>query len=240
MSGKIRHVEPEVLDGLEAEDPRAQRARRDLQRVHWVMRSAAILARAVSELKLAEQPRRILELGAGDGTLLLNMARRLRPCWTQVELTLLDRVDLVSESTLAAYAKLGWRARVERADALDWAASAPARQYDLCVSNLFLHHFTAPALQRLLLATARASDAFVACEPRRDELARLGSRLIAVLGVNAVTREDAVTSVAAGFAHHDLTDAWSVTNDGWRTMEFPAWPFTHCFIAARAASSSPP
>lgn len=240
MSGRIRHVEPEVLDGLGSEDPRAQRARRDLRRIHWVMRSAAILARAVSELKLAEQPRRVLELGAGDGTLLLNMARRLRPRWTQVELTLLDRVDLVSEQTLAAYGELGWRVRMECADALDWTATAPVRHYDLCVTNLFLHHFAAPSLQRLLRATARATDAFVACEPRRDKLARLGSRLVAVLGVNAVTREDAVKSVAAGFTHHDLTDAWPVANDEWWTTEFPARPFTHCFIAARAGSSTSP
>ena len=238
MSGRIRVVEPEVLDGLGAGDPRAQRARRDLQRVHWVMRSAAILARAVSELKLAVQPRRVLEVGAGDGTLLLKVARRLRPRWTQVELTLLDRLDLVSEQTLAAYAELGWRVRVDRADALDWATTAPARHYDLCLTNLFLHHFAAPSLQPLLRAVASASDAFVACEPRRSELARLGSRLIAVLGVNAVTREDAVTSVAAGFTGHDLTDAWSMANEGWQTSEFPAWPFTHCFIAARAGASA--
>lgn len=238
MSGRNRCVEPEVLDGLAAEDPRAQRARRDLQRVHWVMRSAAILARAIAELKLVEQPRRVLELGAGDGTLLLNLARRLRPRWTHVELTLLDRVDLVSAQTRAAYAKLGWRVRVECADALDWAATVPARQYDLCIANLFLHHFPAPPLQQLLRATARASDAFVACEPRRDELARLGSRLIVVLGVNAVTREDAVKSVAAGFTHQDLTEAWSEATDAWRTAEFPAWPFTHCFIAARVGPGS--
>ena len=240
MHSRNRCVEPEVLDGLAAADPRAQRARRDLQRVHWVMRSAAILAGAVSRLELTAAPRRIIELGAGDGTLLLNLARRLRPRWAPVELTLLDRMDLVSGETRAAYAELGWRVLIERADVLDWAATVPARQYDLCVANLFLHHFTAAPLERLLQAAGRASDGFIACEPRRDVLARAGSRLIFALGVNAVTREDAVKSVAAGFTDHEITDAWRTANDAWRTEEFPARPFTHCFVAARASSRSPP
>jgi len=236
MTASRRWVEDELLDGLAADDPRARRSRRDLQRLHFAMRSIANLGRAVAALRLPVQPRRILELGAGDGTLLLRFARAQRPRWNDVELTLLDRVDLVSGQTRAAYRELGWRVGFLRADALEWAASAPALHYDLCFANLFLHHFESAPLVQLLRAVAVATDAFVACEPRRSNLARIGSRLVILLGANEVTRQDAVKSVAAGFTDGELSDAWGSGGADWNLVEFPALPFSHCLAAARRRS----
>src|ERR1700688_3289220 len=184
MCPSSRRVEPEELDGLAADDPRGLRSRRDLRRVHVAMRSVSNLQRAVAVLQLAARPRRILELGAGDGTLLLRFARAQRPRWNDVELTLLDRVDLVSEQTHAGYREFGWRVSFLRADALEWAASRPTRNYDLCFANLFLHHFEPAPLSLLLRAVAAATDAFVACEPRRSKIARVGSRLIGLIGAH--------------------------------------------------------
>jgi SAM-dependent methyltransferase len=231
----IRCVLPEALDELAADDPRALKSRRDLRRVHRVMRSVAILLDAVARLRLDVPPSRVLELGAGDGTLLLRFARALRPRWRGVQLTLLDRHELVSGRTRDAYRDLGWEVTLLRTDALDWAAQRHGRQYDLCFANLFLHHFDSAPLAILLRAIASAADAFVACEPRRSGFARAGSRLVALLGANDVTREDAVKSVAAGFAGLELSSVWgqAVASD-WRTAEFPAMPFTHCFTAVRA------
>src|SRR6202162_5401922 len=118
MSPSYRRVEPEELDGLAADDPRGLRSRRDLRRVHVAMRSISNLRRAVAALQLAAQPRRILELGAGDGTLLLRFARAQRPPWNDVKLTLLDRVDLVCEETRAGYRELGWHVIFQRAGAV--------------------------------------------------------------------------------------------------------------------------
>ena len=55
----------------------------------------------------------MLELGAGDGTLMLGVARSLKSDWPAARLVLLDRQDLVSASTLAGYAELGWQASVD-------------------------------------------------------------------------------------------------------------------------------
>jgi SAM-dependent methyltransferase len=236
MSTSSRCVVPEALDHLAADDARGRRSRRDLQRVHRAMRSVAILLHAVAKLRLGAPPIRILELGAGDGTLLVRFARALRPRWSGVELTLLDRHELVSEQTREAYRDLGWRVALVRADALEWAAEQHHRHYDLCFANLFLHHFDSAALAVLLRAIAAATDAFVACEPRRSGLARVGSRLVAFLGANAVTREDAVKSVAAGFTGLELSSAWDSAASGWIVEEFPAMPFTHCFAAVRASA----
>ncbi len=233
MSPATRCVLPEELDGLDASDLRGQRSRRDLRRIHTAMRSVSILKRAVARLRFAQPPRRILELGAGDGTLLLRFARALRPRWSSVDLTLLDRIDLLSEQTRQAYRDLGWNVRVECADASTWLHTSATARYDLCVANLFLHHFDARELASLLAGAASACDALVACEPERGTLAALGSRLVVFLGANDVTRDDAVKSVAAGFTGHELSAAWASVGGVWRVDEYAALPFTHCFTACR-------
>ncbi|MBC7958147.1 MAG: hypothetical protein H7Y33_20035, partial [Cytophagales bacterium] len=144
-----RTVSAETLDHLAPEDPAAQRSRRDLMRVHRAMRSCAIVARGWRALWPARSligPLKILEIGAGDGTLLLAVARSLAPQWPPVQLTLLDRQDIVSAATLAGYAELGWVVRVEVADVLDWAVQPSAEMasgkssptWDLISTTLFL------------------------------------------------------------------------------------------------------
>jgi hypothetical protein len=189
----------------------------------------------------ASAPLTVLEIGAGDGTLLLGVARSLAPAWPQVQLTLLDRLDIVSEATLASYAELGWTARVEVADVLDWVAqpasappSAPQPPWDLVTTTLFLHHFHGPQLLALLGAIATRADRFFACEPRRAWLAAVGSHLVGAIGANAVTREDAVLSVHAGFRANELSAIWPGPAAAWQAREYAAGLFSHCFSARRA------
>lgn len=234
-----RRVEAEILDELAPGDERARRSRRDLQRIHRAMGSVSVLKKAIAHLQLARAPRTVVELGAGDGTLLLRLARALTPRWPNVELALLDRHDIVAPATLAAYDELGWRVSVLREDALVWAQGASRAAFDLCITTLFLHHFDDFQLRALLAGIKSRSRAFIADEPRRNRFAHLGSRLIGLLGTNAVTRNDAVASVAAGFTGHELTDIWPSDPRGlapgeiWWMDEFNAPPFSHCFVAAR-------
>jgi SAM-dependent methyltransferase len=227
-----RRVCPEALDDLDPADPRAVRARGDLQRVHRAMGSLTILRNLIARLRLAATPKAILEIGAGDGTLLLRLARA-RASWRGVELTLLDRHPAVSPETLEGFRKLGWRVSVACEDALIWAAEPAETRFDLCVTTLFLHHFKDDDLGVLLKGIARRCDAFIASEPRRDLLAGVGSRLVGLLGTSAITRGDAVKSVAAGFAGRELSDAWPKGSSSWQMREFRAPPFSHCFLAAR-------
>ena len=246
-----RVVLPEVLDGLPAEDLAAQRSRRDLQRVHRAMGTRATLLRALRALPpmrertASSAPLRVLELGAGDGSLMLGVARSLQGEWPSVNLTLLDRLPLLTAPTVADYALAGWSATAEVGDALDWAARAKAARlaphspsrWDLIVANLFLHHFEGAELAMLLAAVANSSDHFVACEPRRAWLAWAGSHLVGAIGANAVTREDAVLSVHAGFRDHELRALWPASTPGWNLSETAAGLFSHCFVASRAAGS---
>ncbi len=91
--------------------------------------------------------------------MLLRLAGTLNPRWTEVELTLLDRHDLVTENTRRAYLGLDWSVTVICADALAWAQAPAAERYDLCVATLFLHHFDSARLMALLAAAATRKDA---------------------------------------------------------------------------------
>ena len=230
--GTSRVVLPETLDSLDPADTQARRSRRDLRRVHRAMRTVSILKDASRRLRLAVTPHRILELGGGDGSLMLRLARAMRPRWPDVALTILDWHDIVSPQTLAGYETLGWRLQVKRQDAMAWASEPTDQHYDLCMTNLFLHHFDDSKLPVLMRAIAMNCDAFVACEPHRHAFAVLGSALIGILGTNRVTREDAAISVAAGFTREELTAIWPNADGRWSCEEYTALPFTHCFTAA--------
>lgn len=237
-----RVVVPEQLDTLPVDDPGAMHARTDLRRIHDVMGSRAIIQQALQEMPAphGRSPRlRVLELGAGDGTLMLGVAHALSPRWPPVELTLLDRQALTSPATLTRYARLGWTATAHTADVFDWAdhmASLTRRQsprWDLIVANLFLHHFSNAQLVQLMGAIASRTPLFFACEPRRAPVALAGSHLVAVLGANAITRGDAVLSVRAGFRDQELTGLWPNAAGRWQTTEYAAGLFSHCFRAER-------
>lgn len=240
-----RIVVDEVLDRLAPDDPAAKRSRRDLLRVHQAMGTRSIVSRAWRRLLApvaAQVPVRILELGAGDGRLLLDVARLLAPHWPPVHLTLLDRQDVVGPATLAGFAALGWTARVRVADVLVWAARSDdgaarvaAQRWDLIGATLFLHHFERRPLELLLTAAAARSERFFACEPRRAWFPLAGSRLVGAIGANAVTRADAVSSVRAGFRGQEISATWPHDGGAWQTEETAAGVFSHCFSARRTA-----
>jgi hypothetical protein len=238
-----RVVAAETLDHLPAHDPAAIRSRRDLMRVHRMMGTRSIVRTAWQALvspQRAREPLRILELGAGDGSLLLGVARSLAPRWPRVRLTLLDRQDIVSPATLEGYAALGWTAQVLATDALAWADAredgtrgGATERWDLISTALFLHHFEAGALERLLVAIATRCDRFFAFEPDRAWLALAGSHLVGLLGANAVTREDAVLSVRAGFRVRELSERWPRDAAHWQLHEARVGLFSHCISAWR-------
>jgi hypothetical protein len=228
-----RSVAPEWLDRLPARDARAMRSRRDLQRINGWMLQPGIMARGL--LRHGVRPRRILDIGAGDGTFMLRVARRLAPHWPDVTVRLLDRQDIVSRNTLAGFAALGWRAETACADVLEFLAALPPAAVDIITANLFLHHFEADRLARLCAGAAAVTQVFAACEPRRGQAAWLASRLVFAIGCNSVSRHDAAVSVRAGFTGHELSALWP--RPGWDLHEHAALPFTHWFLARRAAGS---
>jgi hypothetical protein len=248
----LRRVSPEALDELSESDAAAVASRLDLRRIHKWMDSATITQRALQKMTVStrkNRPLRVLELGAGDGSLMLAVAQSLRPTWPCVNLSLLDRVPLLTEATVRRFAALGWTASSHVVDVLDWARDADVDvrrgsidplPFDVIVSHLFLHHFEGAELATLLRAAARRCDHFFACEPRRAAVAWAASHLVGALGANAVTRSDAVLSVHAGFRAEELSNAWDAVAANWYLQERKAGWFSHCFVAERHGSSPRP
>ncbi len=230
-----RIVEPELLDQLPANDPRAIRSRSDLRRINWLMGTTGLLANALDPLLANRPDAQIIELGAGDGSVLLRVAQARRKRWPPMRLGLLDMQPVVSDDVLDRYRAIGWTPNVIQADVFDWLASAhPAkRDAPIIVANLFLHHFDGPRLTELLHGIASRAQAFVCLEPRRSATALIGSRLLGAIGCNVVTRHDAVVSVRAGFDDGELSTPWP-TDVRWRLSEGKAGLFSHRFVAARA------
>jgi hypothetical protein len=215
---------PEILDHLAPDDPKAVKSRRDLARINAVMCQSAIMAGLLAEFPA---PKRVADLGGGDGRFMLGVAKRLADRWPGVTVMIADRQSIVSEETCRQFARLGWRCEPLSGDVF---ATLPAIQPDLVTANLFLHHLDDGALARLFALAASQAKRFAACEPRRSAFALLGAKLVGVLGANAVTRHDAVASVRAGFHGQELSALWP-QDGGWSLREQGVFPFTHGFTA---------
>jgi hypothetical protein len=250
-----RLVQPELLDELPFDDPRARWSRRDLRRVNAWMRNASIMARALQTAVNGAAPKQIIDLGAGDGHFLVRVAQvisrngapvsdparrdnketgrvgdRRSAVWSGVKAVLLDRQKNVAAQTLASFASLGWRTETVEADVFEWLPTVGGM--DIVVANLFLHHFEDAQLVELFRAVAGRARLFVAIEPRRASWPLFCSRLLWAIGCNAVTRHDAAVSVRAGFSGNELSALWPVDRD-WQLTERRTGLFSHLFVARR-------
>jgi hypothetical protein len=226
-----RQVEPEILDHLIENDPRAIASRRDLRRLNLLMAQSAITAKLLRR-NVACPPRKLLEIGAGDGSFMLRVARRLAKGWPNVELTLLDRQDLVTVECRDALEALGWTVRILTTDIFEWIDRPSTSVFDAISANLFLHHFDDAALSRLLAGLAVRAPVFVATEPRRAAFPLLASSMLRIIGANDVTRNDAPASVRAGFKGKEISALWP--DRGTKLEEGRRGLFTHAFAASTA------
>lgn len=227
-----RIVLPEILDSLPPDDALAVGSRRDLQLLNRRMHSADLIARELGCCFQQEPPARILEIGAGDGTLLFEVASRFASRWTNIHADLLDQQDLLTPELSRRFSALGWRTSAIRSDVFDWAAAPATANYDVILANLFLHHFNPAELSSLLSVIANRGRVFLALEPRRSKLFMVIARLLWLMGCNRVTRHDAQVSVRAGFSGSDLSDLWPSPH-GWTLTEHRAGIFSHLFLAAK-------
>ncbi|MGV3771638.1 MAG: class I SAM-dependent methyltransferase [Verrucomicrobiales bacterium] len=230
-----RTITPEILDHLHPEDPRAVRSRKDLVRVNRLMGNAQFQARALGECLQGKTKLRILEIGCGDGSFMLEVLKLARRSGGLTgELLLLDQQSVVQKETLQKIAELGWTASFVQADLFQWLPKFSQERFDLAACNLFLHHFQAELLQRLFQAISNSCDAFIATEPRRNTFCLAVTHCLGLIGCNGVTRHDAPVSIHAGFRGAELQNLWPVMpNRAFQFEEARRGLFTH-FFSARA------
>jgi hypothetical protein len=229
-----RQVDPERLDSLPADDPAAIHSRRDLQRLNVIMGNAGSIAGRVGAHTPARGMRRIIDLGGGDGTLLLRVARRLAARCRSVQAMVVDRHALVGTGTQEAFERLGWGIETATADVLEWLTGTSFQEGTVMIANLFLHHFRDASLYALLERISATTDLFVACEPRRTRFNLGAVRLVGLIGCSSLTREDGIISVRAGFDRHEISRLWP-TGEAWHIEDGPTGPFSHAFVARRQA-----
>jgi hypothetical protein len=230
-----RFLEPELLDELPVDDPRAMQSRRDLRRLNGWMRNTQIMAAELQSVFPNRPPRKLVELGSGDGTFLLRVAQRLGSRWAGVRAALLDRQNIVTPETRENFRKLGWEIEIVSSDVFDWLRLQGSESYDAITANLFLHHFSDAQLTSLFLQAAQNVQAFVAIEPRRWAGSLIFGRLLWLIGCNGVTRHDAIVSIRAGFAGKELSGLWP-KNEPWALQERAANFSSHLFVAQRESA----
>jgi hypothetical protein len=218
-----RVVQPELLDELPPNDPRAIHSRRDLRRINKIMANARPIIQFLRANEL-KSPLTVAEIGAGDGNISGRVARALSTFGIAGNVRLIDRQPLpVAEIP-------GWKVQTIKADVFAWLEkTAPV---DVIIANLFLHHFSDAQLREMFQRCALLCNLFVACEPRRSSLALWFSRRLTLIGCNDVTRHDAEISVRAGFSGRELSSLWPI-GLAWSLTEKKAGLFTH-FFAARS------
>lgn len=197
-----RQVLPELLDALPHHDPAAVRSREELHRINRIMGNHRWICRTLQKQELHNK--RILELGAGDGSL-------AHLAWSKgiVQTAQWSALDLVPAP-------------------IDWPGDAVWHQRDLftlpmlpdaeiMVANLFLHHFENDQLQALGARLPESCRLFIACEPARRRLHSLqGHLLSALIDLSQVTHHDMLVSIRAGFIRDELPHALGLR--GWQTL----------------------
>lgn len=228
----IRSIHSELVDDLPPEHPGAIQTRRDLRRINTLMGHAGILARSLKKIFPNQTPSRLLEIGAGDGEILLRVARRFAGAWRDVDVTFVDLQDLLREETEANFAALTWKVRSVEANIFQWLSNPAAGKTDVILVNLVLHHFNEAQLSNLFSAAAKKTDAFIAVEPRRSRWSLFCTGWLPLIGCGPVTCHDAPVSVQAGFIGRELSGLWP--RDGqWELLERRAGLFSHLFVARR-------
>ena len=200
-----RIVKPEWLDALPASDPRAQRSRKELRWINFLMGNERWILRQLAApfMPLAKG---IIELGAGDGAL----CRKLHQRFPHSPITGLDLQDRPADLPQA----ISWLAG-------DCRALDP-QPCSVLVANLFLHHFTEEQLD-WWRAWVELAEVVVMNEPLRRPSSHGWGRLLHPL-LHDVTRHDMHVSIDAGFVRGEWTALWPELKPIWHIDEWEQWP----------------
>ena len=226
-----RVIQSEILDHLEADDPRAVHARRDLRWINAFMNHTQILRSSMFSNLNKGALIRVVEIGSGDGAL----AGKIFKKWGEVPpgscLDFVDKAGCLSTQVKRGLEELGWKVTEFEKDVFQWVEESPD-SYDLCFASLFLHHFENDEIEILFQHLSQKINHFICVEPRRDRFGLLGAAGLRLLKCHPITLHDATVSVRAGFHHQELSSIWNQCLPfKWHLEERRAGLFSHFFSA---------
>ena len=215
---KQRLLVPELLDSMDAADPRAIRSRLDLRFINVFLGNERWIRSMLREHCL--EIHSLLELGAGDGHLL----KRLH--------------GILPEAIISG---LDLRARPEglpsgirwiRGNFLETLTDVKA---DACIGNLILHHFDSDAL-RTLGGKLQEFRLLLFSEPLRKTLPMRLARMVLPLA-GEVTRHDMPASIRAGFIKGELPSLLGLDPARWNVKEYESGRGSLRLMAIRKPTS---
>ena len=200
-----RVVEPEIIDQLPPDHPDVMRSRKDLKVINFLMGNERWIARQVRQFPAA-RAKGVLEIGAGEGTLLERLAKAhpgipLKAC------------DLAPRPAGLAE-RIAWDQR----DVFESLAEASG---GILAANLFLHHFEEPELARFR-PLLRNFEVICINEPYRVGQTLLDARFMLPF-VGRATRHDMIVSIRAGFVPGELPALLGLAGPDWRVREETCW-----------------
>ncbi|MEK0447290.1 MAG: hypothetical protein RLZZ399_2611 [Verrucomicrobiota bacterium] len=211
-----RRLVPELLDHLPPDAPDALQSRRELRLINHLMGNAHWISHSLRQH--SPPPMRILELGAGDGSLAQDVWRfgAASPTdWTALDL---------------APRPASWPVHA-RWIQQDVFATPSLPDADVLLANLFLHHFEDHSLRNLARLIPKNCRLLLACEPvRRRRHLFQGKALSLLANLGHVTRHDMLASIHAGFRDQELPQLlcgegwnWKVTQSALGAYRLRAW-----------------
>jgi SAM-dependent methyltransferase len=228
-----RTLEPELMDDPGLERGLHEEALAALARINRVsLTDRRILREVVRLAPLSPHPVRVLDVGCGDGDVLLRVGSLARSRGVEVELHGCDISEVALERARERAAARGFAIDLTRCDVI--RAPLPDGPFSLVTCSLFLHHFSDDDAAGLLSRMAAAGRTLFVQDLRRT---RLGF-LLAWVGVYGLTRSrvarvDGLRSVRAAFT---VQEAWALCARAGLTdaRVVPCWP--QRFLIHREAS----
>jgi hypothetical protein len=211
-----RVVEPEIIDQLPPDHPDVKRSRVDLKVINFLMGNERWIARHIAGFSAA-MAKGVVEIGAGEGTLLRRLARR----HPGIPLTACD----LAPRPVGLPEQIAW-------DRRDVFESLGEVKGGVLAANLFLHHFEYDELERFRPYLERFE---VIClnEPYRDERTIWDAQFILPF-VGRATKHDMMVSIRAGFIRGELPERLGLDPAKWRVHEETTWRGGLRMLASRA------
>ena len=226
---RARSTAEEWMDAADATEPAFAGALRDLARINRMSLAYRPTLRWLDRLVARTGARRlsVLDVGAGGGDMLLQVAAWARRRGVAVALTGLDRSPWSASYATAAGVPAEWIT-------CDLFDLDPARRFDAVLCSLFTHHLKDPELVRFLRwLEARAERGWLISDLHRHWLPwGFVWGAVRALRMDPMVVHDSTVSIARAFVRADwerlLAQAGVQAEIGW------AWPFRWQVGAIRA------
>jgi SAM-dependent methyltransferase len=231
INTKYRTDTPEILDDFALEGEILREALDKIAKINQLLGGNRLTLQGVAQLLYQnknQQTIRIVDVGCGNGDMLRTLAEYGKKQQVSLELIGIDANNFTighAQNLSTGYPNISYRCE----DIFEESFSK--LKYDIVLCTLTLHHFKESEIDTILtLFNNNASLGIVINDLQRSALAyRLFQGLCFVFGLNAMSREDGLTSILRGFKKVELQQ-FSIKNKFKNYIIQWKWAFRYQWI----------